>query len=210
MRKDEDVGRVLRGEADDVTELYELIYLTVYPAFAEIRYEDPLTKQAPDNLLADWLAAAREFVQSRPVGRRIARVLDSTITWVNDITATALREGLSTDQAAKLIVDKWTEGDIALHRAERIARTETVSAANAGGHRGAIDSGLDMRKFWIASFDGRVREAHDTSQHPELLDPIPMSQPFIVAGEALMFPGDPSGSAANVINCRCLEGYVTA
>ncbi len=208
VRKGTDVESVIRGQKDEVVELYELIYGVVYVAFAEIRYEAPLAKQAPDNLLADWLAAAHEFVEGRPIGKRITHVLDTTIEWVNGITSEALAEGLSTDQAARLIVERWTEGDIALHRAEKIARTETISASNAGGQQGAIDSGLNMLHYWISSLDGRVREAHDTSIHPELLNPIPMTQAFIVDGEALAFPGDPAGSAGNTIQCRCVEGYV--
>jgi len=35
-----------------------------------------------------------------------------------------------------------------------------------------------------------------------------MDQPFIVDGESLDYPGDPSGSAANVINCRCGVSYL--
>jgi hypothetical protein len=32
---------------------------------------------------------------------------------------------------------------------------------------------------------------------------VPVFMPFQVAGEPLQFPGDPSGSPENVINCRC-------
>ena len=32
---------------------------------------------------------------------------------------------------------------------------------------------------------------------------------FIVGGEALSYPGDPKGSADNVINCRCVVMYHT-
>jgi len=35
-----------------------------------------------------------------------------------------------------------------------------------------------------------------------------MDEPFIIGGESLDYPGDPSGSAANVINCRCSVGYL--
>ena len=29
------------------------------------------------------------------------------------------------------------------------------------------------------------------------------SDPFLVGGEQLLYPGDPAGSSENVINCRC-------
>ena len=34
-----------------------------------------------------------------------------------------------------------------------------------------------------------------------------MNEPFIVNGEPLMYAGDPAGSAANVVNCRCVVLY---
>jgi len=37
---------------------------------------------------------------------------------------------------------------------------------------------------------------------------VPLSQPFEVDGEYLDHPGDPSGSAEAVINCRCSLAYV--
>ena len=32
-----------------------------------------------------------------------------------------------------------------------------------------------------------------------------MDEPFEVDGEQLMYPGDPAGSAGNIINCQCIE-----
>ena len=41
-------------------------------------------------------------------------------------------------------------------------------------------------------------------------DPIPIGEPFVVMEEELMHPGDPAGSAENVINCQCIELAVAA
>ena len=192
-----------------MVDLYELIYLTVFPAFAEIRFEAPTAKQAPEELEKSWIEAARVFVASRPVEARIKHVLDSTIAWVQGIVSEALAEGTPIREMAKEIVDKWTDpvSEINVNRAKRIARTEVISAANAGSHQGAGDTGVEMRHFWISTFDGRTRPAHDTRQHPSLAEPIPLEQSFFVDGESLRWPGDPSGSAGNVIQCRCVEGY---
>jgi len=216
VRKGDDPGRAVEARSADLDDLYEAIYVAVFPAFAEARFEEvtakSFTKGDAPGLLEKWLAAARKFVQSRPIEKRIKKVLQTTVDWVNTITDEALAEGLSTDQAASRIVDGWSdpESGISRGRAERIARTETLSASNAGGHQGALDSGVDMKKFWISTLDGRVRDAHDTGQNPSLAVPIKLDGFFIVDGEQLSYPGDPSGSAGNVINCRCVEGYDVA
>ena len=54
-------------------------------------------------------------------------------------------------------------------------------------------------KIWVATLDGNTRDAHAGADGQE----VPIDMPFNVGGEALMFPGDPNGSAENVINCRC-------
>ena len=37
---------------------------------------------------------------------------------------------------------------------------------------------------------------------------VPLDKPFNVSGQNLMFPGDPNGSAGNVVNCRCSVAQV--
>jgi hypothetical protein len=44
--------------------------------------------------------------------------------------------------------------------------------------------------------DGNTRDIHAMVDGDE----VPFDRPF---SNGLMFPGDPSGSAENVINCRC-------
>ena len=43
----------------------------------------------------------------------------------------------------------------------------------------------------------------------KVIEAIREWKPFNVGGELLMYPSDPKGSAANVINCRCVLGYDT-
>lgn len=87
------------------------------------------------------------------------------------------------------------------------ARTVAVTEVNRAWNFGVVAHGLTVAqamkvvvlKRWDSKEDTRVRAAHDAADGQT----VSISQPFIVGGEALMAPGDPSGSPWNVIACRC-------
>lgn len=85
------------------------------------------------------------------------------------------------------------------NKAMRIARTEghrITETAAYNAQKKAKDRGADIVKIWDATLDGKTRDSHMKcdGQIREL------EKKF---SNGLMFPGDPSGSAAEVINCRC-------
>lgn len=90
------------------------------------------------------------------------------------------------------------------NRAVTVARTETIGAVNAGVFR-AAELDAEQRgdpapfKQWIATEDKRTRPTHNDADKQRTL----LREPFIVGGARLMFPGDPTGPAAEVIMCRC-------
>jgi len=79
----------------------------------------------------------------------------------------------------------------------------TLGALNASRNDAnmafAARSNEELVKIWLATADLRTREAHRLADGQRRAP----NMPFDVGGEALMFPGDPSGSAGNVISCRC-------
>lgn len=84
----------------------------------------------------------------------------------------------------------------------RNARTAVTGAQNAGrqaSYDQAKKMGLQLRKRWIATKDSRTRHAH------AMLDgqTVELDEPFKIEGSELMFPGDPTGRANLVWNCRC-------
>ena len=84
----------------------------------------------------------------------------------------------------------------------RNARTAVTGAQNAGrqeSYNQAKKMGLQLRKRWIATKDNRTRHAH------AMLDgqTVELDEPFKIEGSELMFPGDPTGRANLVWNCRC-------
>jgi hypothetical protein len=88
------------------------------------------------------------------------------------------------------------------YQSERLVRTEATAAANFATLESAttIFPGAQMMKEWIASFDDRTRSTHAEAGAS---DPVPYNDPFMVGGSFMMYPGDPSGPAAEVVNCRC-------
>lgn len=91
-------------------------------------------------------------------------------------------------------------------RAVKTARTEVAAASNGGSITQARALGLDMDKRWEATSptDGRTRLTHLEAHHQT----VPLSAPFIVGDSELDFPGDPTGEAKEVIQCRCAVTFV--
>lgn len=81
----------------------------------------------------------------------------------------------------------------------RTARTAVTGAQNAGrmdGYTAAEKMGIQLKKEWLATLDGRTRHSH-AALDGERRD---NSQPF---SNGCMFPGDPSGAPKEVYSCRC-------
>lgn len=88
---------------------------------------------------------------------------------------------------------------IGYNNAIRIARTEghrvQCAAAMDACHE-AKEKGADVLKQWDAALDARTRESHALVDG-EIRE---VDKPF---SNGLMYPGDPRGGAAEVVNCRC-------
>lgn len=89
-------------------------------------------------------------------------------------------------------------------RAELIARTEATSTVNYGSFATYKVEGV-TKKEWIETRDERTRDTHVLAGGQV----VGIDESFNVGGEMLMFPGDPSASAANICNCRCTIAPVT-
>lgn len=89
-------------------------------------------------------------------------------------------------------------------RSAAVARTEihnaSLFAQESVGKQAERDYNIRLMKFWRPTLDARTRDAHAAMvRHPG----VEMDQRFNVGGEMMSRPGDPAGSAKNVVNCRC-------
>lgn len=113
--------------------------------------------------------------------------------------------GLTTEQIADRIDDvlTFTGSENWDNRARVIAQTESNRHFNgsmlAHGLLLEKQGRQGLSKQWDTRMDGKERPWHHEANGQERSLP----EPFLVGGEALLFPVDPRGTPSNVINCRC-------
>ena len=137
--------------------------------------------------------------------RQVERIRKTTAKTIRRQIIAGVQAGWSTDKIAAAI-KKATRGNIGLTRAKRIARTEVHTAFERGSYEQALEMkrlGVDLETSWGATEDQRTRPDHAEADGQT----VDIGKPFIVGGERLRFPGDPRGSAKQVINCRCTALY---
>jgi uncharacterized protein with gpF-like domain len=135
----------------------------------------------------------------------LVRIPDETANLVFAEINDGVNAGEDVEQLAARVdrVLSYTGSERWPGRARTIAATETTraygAATMAAGMEQARVTGKVLTKTWRTSHDERVRSAHSAADGQT----VPVWMPFQVGGEMLQFPGDPSGSPDNVINCRC-------
>lgn len=130
------------------------------------------------------------------------------IKGVGAVTADRLRDALTQGIGKGESIDKLAarvDGAFLYGRsnAYTIARTETHGAAEITNIAAARATGFALVKTWLATNDERTRDDHADADGQV----VGIDEPFDVGGEELDFPGDPDGSADNVINCRCTATF---
>ena len=140
-------------------------------------------------------------------GSRITTVRQSYIQFLTQIMSKGIAEGKTISMIATDMTKLIKSRNFYRWQALRIARTETTAASNYAATVSSSVSGVLMDKVWISALDERTRQG--VFNHLEMNQKrVPLDKPFNVSGQNLMFPGDPNGSAGNVINCRCSVAQV--
>ncbi len=169
--------------------------------------KDP-TQQAIDNINlafrdAEKIAELAKIAQTSEIADRVTKVTGYTQKLIKDTIERGISENKTKPQIAKEI-NLRTGGVIAKKRALVIARTETTFISSKAAEINIQDSPFKIQKTWIPVKDMRTRP-----DHLEMLSkkPIGKDELFNVGGVQMKYPGDPSGGAANVCNCRCAIFY---
>jgi hypothetical protein len=157
-----------------------------------------------------------EFIQ-RYGALKVQQIIDTTRDQLQRVIDRGVRDGLGQEGIAKLIIEALPS--FSRTRARVIARTETHTAAMYASQEVAKTAAFPLNKRWISTFDQRTRDfgegdgvadqfnhraMNEVTVGPDELFSVPSKSGTF---ELMHGPGDPAGSAGNVINCRCALVY---
>lgn len=161
----------------------------------------PKTKQIHKRFSQNdkWVSIIEAYLNQFLLNKVVLPITDTTKKQILTILNRGFSEGWGVDE----IVRALRTSEITRNRARLIVRTESARATNFAGMMGAWENEYETVKFWIEVKDNRTRRSHRHAtgvggEHHDLLDRY---------SNGLMFPGDPAGSASEVVNCRCAQGY---
>ena len=131
---------------------------------------------------------------------RAVLITDTSKVLANKAITSGLDAGQSVDKIGHGLRTYYDES--AGYRSMRMSRTEVVGASNYGSFEGARQSAVVKTKTWVSSRDERVRDSHIAIDG----ETVPLDEAY---SNGLMYPGDPSGSGTEIIQCRCTQAYGT-
>lgn len=197
--------KVVAAYQSGLTRIFEARLEAVAMASAKLVFEELGTEKSAGPYETKFIslfeiaqAAIRSWLVSYGAAK-VTQILENTRLQIRR----SLVRGHDQDEPPRVLARRIrdeTGGLIARRRAETIARTETHIAANVGSNEAAHATGLKMQKEWCATEDERTRPDHHEADGQR----VDKDADFIVGGERLRFPGDPKGSARQIINCRCV------
>lgn len=151
---------------------------------------------APINQESMVRAVQLESKISKGLYTRLGEDVDLLKKKITAQISRGISTGMTYAQVAKGL-ENYTR--IGYNNSIRIARTEghrIQTTATMDAMTVAKEKGADVLKQWDATLDTRTRESHQAVDG-EVRE---LDKPF---SNGLMYAGDPSGGAAEVVNCRC-------
>ena len=199
---------------EKIQEVYKEVYLYVGTIHGK-RVGREINKQInqKDFTLNDFLSRFERNILSWLVenaGDRIVSVKRHYLEFIRELIARGVNDNKTISEITTDLQRLIKSRNFYRWQSLRIARTETTASANYAAIVASETSGVVMDKVWISAIDIRTRKKpEDAFDHYEMHKiKVGLKDNFIVSGEKLRFPGDPKGSAGNVINCRCTVAQI--
>jgi len=209
-------------QKDQWNKTLQEVYLGVGEGFAVSVFDNLKNQPGPtelkidESVLSTWSRFIIEYLEEA-FGKKFLDLSHTTQDVIWKKVTEYLEGGMSWKDVANEIEATMPGGHEVKIRAERIARTETLTAASASSHFAAKATGLTLVKTWIGTPDFRARKWHQAGIQSAEMDVAyvvkrPGKNPArgqFNGYDRLMFPGDWTfdASPGNIINCRCVEVY---
>lgn len=185
---------------------------TFYPMSAELGImtrKHMIGQKADENDI--WLSIfqrkMQHLVSEKDYAERIVTITNTTREKINQTLQEVLTEGelngYGIDKLKTNLKDaiKGNFRGNAMQRAKVIAQTEMISASNQAASMAAESTGLEYRKYWSTSHLQGIRPTHIQAEMDSIArGGLRRDERF---ANGLLYPGDPNGTADEIINCRC-------
>ena len=190
----------MRKQAETLKLIFRVQYTIIGNAFKDYALGRLFLSKAFDQ---DFDKALAEFID------------ENTAVWVTEIDETTRKRmakvisnsynsGLSTEETGTALRNMIL--GMGVYRANLISRTESHRVASFANEQVAVNMNIsNTQKEWVAIQDARTRLTHSIASGQT----VPLETNFVVGGDRLKYPGDPKGSPAETINCRCAVIYRT-
>ena len=178
----------------DIKAMYKELYSTLgNPHYKRIA-KTVKTEIDFESIIMQWL--------NTNAGIRIVSVHQTLIESIINVIQQGYDDNISVADITKNLQKKFGWYKM---QALRIARTETTTATNLATTLAAQNSPYQLEKTWISSQDNRTRRPPKSPFDHLDMNGVKVDEfrPFFVSGQELYYPGDPNGTAGNIINCRC-------
>ena len=160
----------------------------------------------PNAATADmWMNVINQNAESFLAGatNRLKGIGDSVWTSVRARLQQSLAQGYTIDELREEVA---RTAQVAIGRAETIARTETMGAYINGDMGGmqALGAKGPVEKVWRATADARTRPSHVEASG----QCVPFAANFTVGGVSMSHPHAAGAPADEVVNCRCYVEFL--
>lgn len=137
-------------------------------------------------------------------GNKVVTLTKTMTKRVMTQISNAQKEGLTQSQMIREVEKNVTKSTFYRSGVMRIVRTESLTAMNTAKQISFDESDIKVNKEWILGGSANHRIEHVEMDGVQ----VPNNEKFTLpSGEKLKYPGDPNGSAGEIINCSCSFGY---
>ena len=187
--------------SDEFTTIQEYLSASYTDAFIGTMY-DLAGQGIPLIIPLDQAAAVKAILTDSKISKGLYSALGIDVNALKKTISAEVTRGIASGLSYHDIARNIDNAShTTYYNAVRIARTEghrIQQASTKDAQQQAKSKGADVVKQWDSTLDGKTRESHRRVDG-EIRE---LDEKF---SNGLDYPGDPSGKAKEVINCRCVS-----